>query len=332
MRTLARLLPTSLLALVTACAFGSPSGGGETGSGDEDDGIGPGTQPPPSTAECAESLSLVLEPVVLPPDLLIVLDRSSSMGEPLQPSGFVRKWDIVIDALIDVTNIYLERVHFGLSLFPSQSASCGAGSIDIAPGPYSGKNFAQDLDDMEPGGAGTPIGATLDNALAHFESTEVNPYGRYIVLATDGLPTCTEYADDDAVEAVERLSAAGIVTYVVGYAFEGDDAVLDDMAQAGGTGSYYPASSSFELLNALEGITKEVSVVSCEYTLENGPNQPTDLIITINGQTVPYDPDHQNGFDYDVVSQKLTFYGEFCSDLRIDINAQVEADYCQDVD
>ena len=331
MRRSSRLPLVACLSLVTACAFGGPGSPGDSGDPD-DDPIGPGTQPPPSTNNCNESLSLRLEPVVLPPDLVFVLDRSSSMGEPIQAGSFVRKWDIVIDALIDVSEAYMNRVYFGLMLCPSVGDTCGAGVMDIQPGPYSGKNLGETLEDTFPGG-GTPVAETIDNARAHFQSNPANPYGRYLLLATDGVPNCGQYADDDAIAAINRLRQDGIETYVLGYAFEGDESVLNDMAQAGGTGSYYPANSSFDLVESLEQITDEVSVVTCEYILDGGPDAATDLVVTMNGQLVPYSPDHTNGWDFDPVSLKLTFYGESCDNLRsASIDANVSADYCQDVD
>jgi hypothetical protein len=323
--------------MAPACATGFLSE--DEGTEDDGDGDGGGGTPDPgggSGLSCEEVVSLKVEVVAFPPDLLFVLDRSSSMSQPITPGGFDPKWDVTIDALTDVVEAYQGRVYPGLMLFPEYAETCGSGHVDITPSRDSGKNFAQYLDDAPLGGAGSPLHTSLDNAISNFANRAANPNGRYVLIASDGLPNCTtipQDAIDSSLDAVRDLKSDGINTYVLGYA--GDDeaaAVLDDLAAAGGTGSHYPADSASDLIDVLEEITASVTQVSCEYTLDDGPEAATDLEVKIGYAEVPYSPDHTNGYDYDPVTHTLTFWGEACEDLQTSGDAQISANYCNVVD
>lgn len=304
-------------------------GSGDTGDGTPDPGGGSGLS-------CEETVSLKVEVVTYPPDLLFVLDRSSSMAQPMTPGGFDPKWDVTIDALADVVEAYDGRVYPGLMLFPAYAETCGSGQVDITPSRDSGKNFAQYLQDASLGGAGSPLHTSLANAISNFSGRAANPNGRYVLIASDGLPNCTtipQDAIDDSIQAVRDLRDEGIATYVLGYA--GDDeaaGVLDDLAAAGGTGSHYPADSASDLISVLEDITSSVTQVSCEYVLDDGPDSAADLEVKIGYADVPYSPDHTNGYDYDPASHTLTFWGAACDDLRTSGDAQITANYCGVVD
>ena len=167
----------------------------------------------------------------------------------------------------------------------------------------------------------------------------MNPYGRYVLLTTDGIPTCAPLGEDaveHTVDAIADLRNMGIKTFVLGYATSSEDYDgLDEMAAAGGTGAHVPATSAYDLLQKLEDITAELTQVVCEYQLSSGPNDPLDLDVTIAGSPVAYSPDHTNGYDYDPTTRMLTFHGQACDDLReggADAGFTFEINYCNDVD
>jgi hypothetical protein len=324
--------------MAPACATGL-LGEEDDGTEDEGDGDSGGGTPNPgggSGLSCEETVSLKVEVVAFPPDLLFVLDRSSSMSQPITPGGFDPKWEVTIDALSNVVESYEGRIYPGLMLFPRYADTCGSGDVEITPSDDSGKNFAQYLEDASLGGAGSPLHTSLDNAISSFNNRAANPNGRYVLIASDGLPNCTtipQDAIDNSLDAVRELKSDGINTYVLGYA--GDTAaasVLDDLAEAGGTGSHYPADSAGDLINVLEEITSSVTQVSCEYTLDDGPDSAADLEVKIGYAEVPYSPDHTNGYDYDPVTHTLTFWGQACDDLNTSGDAQITANYCNVVD
>lgn len=319
-----------------------PQFGGETGGDDGDDdgegGGGSGQDLPGGGGSCIDEVELELEAVPLPPDLVVVLDRSSSMGQPVTPGGFDQKWLTIVDALGDVAETYMNRVQFGLMLVPGEERSCDAGTMNIMPTPNSGKNFYEYLQGTTPGGA-SPMADSIDAARSYFNNAAVNPHGRYVLLTTDGIPTCAplgEDAVDHTVAAITDLRNMGIKTFVLGYATSSEDYDgLDEMAAAGGTGAHTPATSAFDLVNKLEEITDELTQVVCEYQLSSGPNDPLDLVVTIGGAQVAYTPEHTNGYDYDPATRMLTFHGQACDDLRTSgANADFAftINYCNDVD
>ncbi|HRH13948.1 MAG TPA: PilC/PilY family type IV pilus protein [Azonexus sp.] len=91
----------------------------------------------------------------------------------------------------------------------------------------------------------------------------------FVVLVTDGLPstdkngtliTSTTTALNDAATAAATLKAAGVETYVVGFAlpYGTNPAQLDTVAAAGGTGTAYSASNQTTLNAALTAIFADI--------------------------------------------------------------------------
>lgn len=136
-------------------------------------------------------------------------------------------------------------------------------------------------------GGGTPTAATLRAVKTYLDGVVVNA-PKYVLLITDGLPNCNlglneatcatttpgcentsacsgasccglgakDCLDDTAtVAAAAALKAKGIKVYVVGFGVDvnkaNNKAVLDDIAQAGGTGSAFLASNKVGLTTAL---------------------------------------------------------------------------------
>src|SRR5690606_29266290 len=227
-----------------------------------------------------------------------------------------------------------DRIFFGVMLVPSTGETCAPGVVDIAPAVDSSKNMDEFLASVFPGG-GTPLADSLENARDYYGSAPVNPNGRYVLVATDGLPNCATTqgeALDRALAAIRGLRNDGIKTYVIGYTATSDADVLDQLAAAGGTGGHVSAESASELVDALQLVTKEAAVVSCEYQIENGPDRAGYLDVSVGGAPVPHDPDHENGWDYDPQTRTLTFYGQACDDLRTAGEGTIEAEYCEIVD
>jgi hypothetical protein len=115
--------------------------------------------------------------------------------------------------------------------------------------------------DFELRGTGTtPIAGTLDDARAYLDGVwsmdparTCRPYR--VILITDGQETC----GGDPVAAAGALSAAGYLTYVIGFATD-DPTVrsdLDAIAAAGGTSSAIFADDSTTLAAAISGIVND---------------------------------------------------------------------------
>lgn len=194
------------------------------------------------------------------PTILLLVDRSGSMTD---------KWDQVEESVLAVVAANPEAA-FALLPFPA------LGGCEVVPTPdpplgfHAPETLAAWFDAILPGGA-TPLAAALEtveeNAAGIFGAT----HGSVIVLS-DGEDTC--YFGDVAAVLAETAQALwkdhGVSTYVIGYAFSGDSAQLDALAQAGGTGAkaHTPAGNVPELIAALQEILDRLA---CEGEEESPP-------------------------------------------------------------
>jgi len=305
--------PVHLLALLLAAACGAGSGGditGGNGSGADGGGGGPGG----ANSECQQ-----VEPIQMatgdPADLLLVVDKSGSMDDPLQTGE--RKWPVMRDALTTVVEQYENGIRFGLMLYP-QGDSCLAGTVGAQLAMQNAGPITGQLDSTGPDG-GTPTHTTLAGARSYYGSV-TSPGARYVLLATDGEPNCGDPNDDEAPTVTESIAAIGdlrgddIMTFVLGFGgtVNNHPDTLQAMADAGGTGDYFAANSPEELAAALGAIAGEVGLPSCSFRLDRSPTDPGELTVYQDDQLVSQDPSHQSGWDWDAGTNTLTFYGADC--------------------
>jgi hypothetical protein len=349
-----KLIGSSLLALalaIASIACGPTSAGddddsanGDGGAADAPTGAQPDARPDdinrPDAGNCgAQEEEIELVNLGDPPDLLIVLDRSGSMilAPGFPPIG-ESKWSIMSSALTDLTAAKEGNIRFGLSVFPTDNA-CG-----VSPGaavPIAIDNAAEIASWMSSNGpdGNTPAQFGLQEALDIYTSIPVNPEGRYVLFATDGIPNCGGdppnvdiVSDAETVAAVEALTAAGIPTYVLGFGdpLGFDPAVLNDAAlaggvpRAGGPPHFYHANNAAELDAVLEDISGGVIVPSCSYELASPPPDPDLVTVLADGVAVPRSPSHANGWDYHPDASTITFFGTYCTDIEAGIITSVQ--------
>lgn len=289
------------------------------------------TQPTLGSDSC-EVLQLVTEPVI--PEMMIVLDRSGSMTEggrwvpsvaavrhvteqlqsklhfglALFPdpdasgsSGAMPMVDSISDcfaapdprACIDQLNTQNQG---------DSAAACAPGKIFVPVAQNSAAMISGVLDKTTPFG-GTPTSETLEQILATYGSAEpspdAKPHPKFVLLVTDGLPTCpagngsqTTQPDIDASNAaVEALATQGVRTYVIGYDTSGPDntmlaSVLDGFALRGGTGDMMHRSVEDEqsLLDELTRIT--FAIASCSFELNSPPERADHVLVRLDGRQV----------------------------------------------
>jgi len=283
------------------------------------DAADPPDAPPP---ECSETRDIESTEVPQPPDILIVLDRSGSMGSPLNSTpGAPSKWDTMVAALSNIAMTHEAGIHLGLSAFPTDDF-CGVspGAL-VNPGPSQAGALAMVLATLSPAG-NTPAHLALDEALATFESVPENLNGRYVLFATDGMPNCESTDPSPLVTvAIENLAAAGIPTFVLGFGTGAlaNPTLLDTLALAGtlpkpgGPPHFYYADNPAELTAELETIVEQVAVPSCEFELDEVPDDPADLEVSADGLPIPRDPSHTNGWDLE--GNVVTLYGAACDGI-----------------
>jgi hypothetical protein len=248
----------------------------------------------------------------VPPNMMIVLDRSGSMDDPLNNST---KWQVAVNAVGNLLASYGNQVRFGLVLYQGDAGDCAPGDIVVDTGPGTTGAINNALAATGPAGF-TPIGDTLDALIGHSGLADTTR-DNYILLVTDGSETC----NGDGVGAVTALRAQTpeVKTFVVGFGSGVDGPALNQMAQAGGTARpngppwYYRAGNAAELNAVFDAIG--VAVLSCTYQLSGQPDIDT-LHVFFDGQGVPLDPTHTDGWDYDPTSNQITFYGPACDSLR----------------
>jgi hypothetical protein len=108
-----------------------------------------------------------------------------------------------------------------------------------------------------------------------------------VLLVTDGQPTCgaggyTAPDESATTSAIERLLAAGIHTYIVGFNTASVAATMDGFARAGGTDRHIPVDNERTLLQELTRIT--ASLVPCEFELSTPITDPSYVRVTIDGK------------------------------------------------
>jgi len=282
-------------------------------------------------------------------DILVLLDASASMNRDLTDMqcgavgcGKASKWYQTTEAVNQVVAMTQANVNWGLKFFPDEGA-CGVSAgvpVPIGPGNAAAIQSAIALRTDTMGGlignGNTPTRAA-EAAAAAYLSTITDPNPKFILLATDGLPTCPVTGNintDDSIPAIGAVGDAynaGIATFVLGIgALPTADATLSSLANAGGRPragypTYYPVGSTAELVTALNQIVSTARV--CRFLLTPPSGRSNDAIdVLTDGTLVPRDTSHGNGWDYtDGTHASIDLFGAPCdriangSTLRVSV-------------
>jgi hypothetical protein len=283
-----------------------------------------------------------LELAPQPAELLLLLDRSGSMLENLHERGsgrFVQKWSEVVGALDVVVQTTQAGVAWGLKLFPHPDA-CAVPegmTVPVAPHNHAAILHAVRNNPATDGRGSTPTEEAIRKAGAALRVSP-SPASQYLLLATDGLPTChpggrvPEAARAGAVAAVAELRGAGIPVFVVGIATLGSDAhaTLNQMAETGGRARmdptrYYSVASRGELVSALETITGQI--YACTFPLVPAPPVPDNVTVEVDGVRLARDREHRDGWDYGEDHRSLLLHGPACNAVKASGNHRVQILY-----
>jgi len=279
--------------------------------------------------------AITATPTPLPPDILILLDRSGSMANDINDQGCgthgnadcgpTSKWTQMTAAINQAVMSSQDSVRWGLKFFGNGAAnSCnvtdGAAGTAVAPGLNTATAIATAIAGTQPA-TGTPTTNAETSAASYLQSlTDPNP--KFILLATDGKPTCnggSNTADDSpaAIAAVGAVAAMGLNTFVVGIATTGmgtADATLNTMADMGGepqagTTHYYPVASTAELVTAIEKI-QAIAALTCSYDLGGAPTDTNGVKVLVDGQQLDPGPDT---WKFSSDEKTLTLTGSTCA-------------------
>ena len=352
---------------------GIPSNGGTSGTGvtlggTTGDGGTAGTIPTSGMGgtagnECGvQTFNLERKPA----EVLLVLDRSASMKDPPEETTeTLPKWDLIIPALLHVVEQTGSTLSWGLKVFPEDGPdegdpACSAGSVTDSIQVEIAENNAQAVMDAisatDDGGDGTPTGDAMRQAAAYLEGRAgLNDYNRYILLATDGEPSCInvtatsagqegqEEARPYAVAAVTEAANAGFHTFVVGVGTNKESAKLslNDLAIAGlePASCANPLDDCFYLGNSQEQLTSDMlaiatNISTCTFMLTATPPDPNNVRVTQDTERVMRDPSRTNGWEYEDAAQTIiVVHGPACDAIKGSSAANIEIVFgCPDVD
>jgi hypothetical protein len=221
------------------------------------------------------------------PNVVILLDASSSMNQPPDNTTTQSKISIARQVLSEVllgdpdagVPAPNPDVRFGFTYFPS-ATNCQPGPTNPMPAECGyGQNAAVvSAINAVPLHGSTPTSEAMNAVLATSDLQD-STRPRYLLIVTDGQPTCGNNPSGDAINAATTLFNAGVETFVVGF---GSDVgtgtavtTLNGMAANGqppypdgGSAQFYPATSSAALSAALSSIlhqaTGELGTSGCD--------------------------------------------------------------------
>jgi von Willebrand factor type A domain len=312
----------------TSSGGGTPSLGNLGGSVSLDPTTTGGTgEPDVANGECAQQNFVLASK---PADVLLVLDRSKSMIEHMVPPAQKTRWDAVVAGLTSVITATDASVSWGLTFFPEgEGSECTpltpAIAAEIAPMNAAKVNGL--ITTTMALGNGTPTGDAINKATAYLKSR--NASNQYIVLATDGQPSCPsgDEAQNLAITAITAAKAAGFPTYVIGVvdpvADKSTPPRLNAMAEAGGTSisdnpiadKFFQAYSQEQLTTALQAVTGQVA--SCVFEFDKKPPDETNIAVKVNGALVAQDTSKAEGWDYTSDQYMgLELHGDACQQVK----------------
>jgi Mg-chelatase subunit ChlD len=237
----------------------------------------PTTGPGDTTADTGDPTTDTGGIDCVPPDALIVLDRTQSMHRtpdgqtPVDGPGYASsKWATAIAAIEQLSQPPLDdTVRFGLELWPRDPADgtcvtladriennamatnpmCETGEVVLPPAVGNGPAIADAVDPATTLLCNTtPTGSALITAGEYLATIAEPGREQYAILVTDGADWEFSCPDPSPLGAVQDLAEQGVKTFVVGFSGEeaamGATAYLNDLACAGQTAKGFPGPCS----------------------------------------------------------------------------------------
>lgn len=283
----------------------------------------------------------------IPPNLMILLDRSGSMDGGVDGTN-QNRWEVAKQAIAQVTTTFDDSIRFGLATYSSCVGNgCSAGSIVI---PISANNAApiNDFlattagegsgDGMGTNGSGqtrylcdsgdpeTSTGKSLAGLVAEPSLADVERTNA-VMLITDGSESgeCIDNGVNGPSGASMLLAQdPPVLTYAVGFV-GANESELQAIAAAGGTNQSYFASNPAMLEAAFDSIAQ--AVTSCTFTLDQVPPDPSLIFVFFDKDPAGVPNDPGNGWTYDPATNTITFHGQACMDIQSGAVVEIDIVY-----
>ncbi len=276
-------------------------------------------------------------PEPVPPNVMILLDRSGSMNESIGEEG--KKWNIAKDALRQIITVFEGKIRFGLAPFSAcDGTQCSAGTIevpisnDVAPiheflddagedylcGPPRSLNYE------------TSIGKTI-KSVGEDASWKETGREHALLLITDGKGSICQDPSLAPEYAASLLSASPSVrTFAVGFTQDPDNVDAQELAAIasnGGTRQHYLATSTAELEQALDSIGG-TAALSCTHSLkDNVPPEGTKIYVYFDASVDTIAEDPVDGWTYDPATTTVTLHGAACDQVKSGEVSEVVVSY-----
>ena len=270
------------------------------------------------------------------PDVLFVLDKSSSMTMTWQDGGAtVARWESLRSVVSTVATDLSSQVAFGAKVYPKLASGFGdcevEAGFDVAPALDNASTLLGTLpaDDAALQGS-TPTQAGVEAAIAALNADYANdPSGtppQAMILVADGGIGCDGSSTDTAaaIAAAFAQSPNSISTYVVGIdisAFVDDE--MNAYATAGGhplpgTNAFYEVSDGDQLAAAIAEIGTEIA--TCDIVLDPALPENGEVEIEVDGTAYAEvgNCDTESGWVWldPVARDELRFCGAACDALK----------------
>jgi hypothetical protein len=239
------------------------------------------------------------------------------------------KWVEVTAALNTSVSASAAAVNYGLKFFPDD-ANCGVtDNVAVPVAPDNAAAIAGAIAMTQPGGS-TPTASALASAGRYLMNlNRRNP--RFVLLATDGEPTCDQSADTASVTETGNLLAGGIPVFVIGIATAGRaDTTLNNIANAGGrarmaTPAYYPVETAADLSAAIAAIGGQIASCTFAVTKPDPPLDANNVAVDANGMRVP--KSDTDGWRYGPNMTSIELTGSWCTRIQSGMITDVKATF-----
>jgi von Willebrand factor type A domain len=293
--------------------------------------------------------STAIQSMITPGTLVVVFDQSDSMNQKFTsgdggPSG--PKYQVAEDALVAALTPSETNLDVGAIFFPtanpSTTSTCTATVDPIGTPPQipiePGTTFLTDFTGHFSASGwklilGTPTTAALDQADTALAGPGPANGKRAVIILTDGAPTCEGDAGTNGLLApVQDMFSRGIKTYAVGLpGSAGAATLLNEIASAGGTSTYYSPADQASLQTALANIASQ-TVDQCTVTLSPAPPDPSLVYLIVtdaahpNGEVIPEVSDA--GADGWILSgNTATLTGAVCANAKAGMYSSINFVY-----
>ena len=225
----------------------------------------------------------------------------------------------------NANRVFDDTIGVGAKFFPTQTmrateGPCDVfGGLEVPIGPGRAPGIITQFARYDPSG-GTPVGPATREALDALLARSSEDNAQFIVVATDGAPTCGADAVAEAVSVIDEAHAThGIDVYVLGIASTAPEVdLLNRMAITGGRAR--PASESRRFYDAsdpalLDALLSEIArdLAQCVYRVPIPPDDDDVIEVMVDGDLVARDETRERGWDWTSTRRsQLSLFGPAC--------------------